>query len=183
MPTNALAPQVTGVNRLFDWVAQHLPADKFPTSGRTFLETVQGNRTPITESHFSPEELAALKQLVMLKGGDSGSIQYKDYGLLGKAMRDQGHLPVSLSPSLLSPLDALGNIQTTLGRFNYAKDKEGNLVISDSYDFNPASVDNRGLKSNGELVAASGPYAWVRNYAGEKVPPGYGRNVKINLGK
>jgi len=174
-PKNKLAPQVTGVNKLLDFVVQRLPADKFSTNARTLIETAQGNREPITEGNFSPEELATIRELIMLKGGNMGDIQYHDYRVLGKAMRQRGELPATVFPSLMSMMDPMGNIQTTLGRFKYARDANGNMVVQDSYDFNPPeeAMD----------YAAAGPYGVIRGYAGEKIPPGYGRQVKINLGK
>lgn len=177
-PKNTLAPKVTGVNKLVDFVAQRLPPRMFPTSARTFLETAQGNREPITESNFSPEELAALKEMVLLKGGDAGDIQYKDYDALAKMLRERGQIPISTSPSVFSMGDPLGNVQTTLGRFRYVRDAGGNLMVQDSYDFNPPQEG-----ASQEQNAGFGPYALIRGYAGEKIPPGYGRQIKVNLGK
>ena len=182
MPTNNLAPKVTGINRLIDFVMQRLPSDKFSTNARTLIETAQGNREPITESHFSPEELAALKQLITLKGGDVGNIQYKDYRALGDSMRAQGQTPASMFPSLLSMADPLGNIQTTLGRFNYARDADGNLTVQDNYDFNPPQEGVPQEQRTGDY-GAMGPYGLIREYAGEKIPPGRGRRIRINLGR
>jgi hypothetical protein len=169
-PANKLAPEVTGVNRLLDFIVQRLPANMFPTNARTLLETAQGNRDPITESNFSPEELAAIKEMITLKGGDVGNIQYEDYDTLVKTMRERGQLPVSKYPGLLSMGDAFGNVQTTLGRFNYARDANGNMVVQDTYDFNPQH-------------GSAGPYKLLRDYAGEKIPRGYGRPVNVNLGR
>jgi hypothetical protein len=158
---NKLAPEVTGVNRLVDFVAQRLPAHIFPTNARTLLETAQGNRNPITEGNFSPAELAAIREMILLKGGNAGDIQYDDYRKLGK--------PVTL-------VTPLGNVQTTLGRFRYARDANGNLIVQDTYDFNPPQ--------EGALQEArTGDYGLIRNYAGQKIPPGYGRPVNINLGR
>ena len=182
-PVNKIAPEVTGVNKLVDFVAQRLPAQAFPTSARTFLETVQGNRNPITEGNFSPEELAAIREMILLKGGKAGDIQYEDYRALGKAMRERGQIPTSMSPSLLSMGDPLGNVQTTLGRFKYARDANGNLVVQDTYDFNPIYSDGSMQEAQSGDYGALSPYGLVRNYAGEKIPPGYGRQVKINLGR
>ena len=181
-PTNKLAPEVTGINRLLDFVVQRLPAGKFPTSARTLIETAQGNRDPITEKNFSPEELAMIKQLVMLKGGDAGDIQYKDYSTLARAMWAQGQTPMTLSPGLLSMGDPRGNIQTTLGRFKYARDAKGNLVVQDTYDFNPPQEGAMQEQRTGDY-GAFGPYGLIRDYAGEKIPPGYGRPININLGR
>ena len=171
-------PEVTGVNRLVDWVAQRLPANKFPTSARTLLETVQGKRDPITESYFSPAELDVMRQLITQKGGNTGDVQYADYVKLQKQLQKQGGgLAMSITPSLLSMGDPIGNVQTTLGRFQYARDAKGNLVIQDTYDFNP----HEGVSQ--EQYSEAGPYGLIRGYASEKIPPGSGRTVNINLGK
>lgn len=167
---NALAPKFKGVNRLIDFVMQRVPAGMFPTSGRTFVETAQGKRDPITETHFSPDELVVLRQLIE-STGNRGNVQYDDYTkFMRQQQQEKGTIPGSIAPNVLSMLDPIGNVQTTLGRFNYARDPEGNLVVIDSYDFNP-------------IQPMSGAYGALRNYAAEKIPPGSGRQVKINLGR
>jgi hypothetical protein len=181
-PKNKLAPETTGVNKLLDYVVQRLPANMFPTNARTLIETAQGNRNPITEGNFSPEELVMLKELIALKGGNAGDIQYGDYRALGKAMQARGQIPASLSPSLFSMGDPLGNIQTTLGRFRYARDPKGNLVVQDTYDFNPPQEGAMQEQRTGDY-GAFGPYGLIRDYAGEKIPLGYGRPININLGR
>jgi hypothetical protein len=153
-----------------DAIAQRLPADSFPTAARTLLETIQGKKEPITESNFSPKELVVLRQLIESTGG-RGDVQYKDYlNLMKKEQQEKGTIPMSINPSPLSVLDPIGNVQTTLGRFTYSRDANGNLVVVDKYDFNP-------------VPSFSGAYGAIRNYAGEKIPRGSGREVKINLGK
>ena len=160
----------TGVNRVLDFIAQRLPADSFPTSARTLLETVQGKKEPITESNFSPKELDVLRQLIESTGG-RGNVQYADYiKFMRQQQQEKGTMPASIAPGPFSIIDPIGNVQTTLGRFAYSRDADGNLVVADSYDFNP-------------IREMSGVYGALRNYAGEKVPPGKGREVKINLGK
>jgi len=182
MAENKLAPQVTGINRLIDFGVQRLNPQRFPTSARTLIETAQGIKSPITETHFSPEEIEAIRQLIMLKGGDSGSIKYGDYALLGKEMQKQGKTPASLTPGLFSMGDPLGNIQTTLGRFRYARDANGNMQVVDIYDFNPPQENASQEVRTGDY-GAFGPYGLIRDYAGEKIPPGTGRSVKLNLGR
>lgn len=176
-------PEMTGINRVTDFIAQRLPASSFPTAGRTFLETVQGRRDPITEGNFSPEELAVMREMIALKGGDAGDIQYGDYQELAKAMRARGNIPASTTPSLFSLSDPLGNVQTTLGRFKYGRDARGNLVVRDTYDFNPPQDPNSMQEQRTAEYGAMGPYRLIREYAGEKVPPGRGREININLGK
>jgi hypothetical protein len=87
-----------------------------------------------------------------------------------RQQQEKGTIPASIAPNVLSILDPIGNVQTTLGRFTYARDPEGNLVVTDNYDFNP-------------IREMSGAYGALRNYATEKIPPGSGRQVNINLGK
>jgi hypothetical protein len=98
-------------------------------------------------------------------------------------MRAQGKIPASTNPSLFSMSDSLGNVQTTLGRFKYGRDAEGNLVVRDTYDFNPPRVPNSMQEQRTAEYGAMGPYRLVREYAGEKIPPGRGREININLGK
>jgi hypothetical protein len=176
------APEVTGINRVLDFIAQRLPAESFPTSARTLLETVQGKKEPITESSFSPKELDMMRQIITLKGGDKGNVQYSDYAKAAKQMARQGNLPTSVTPGLLSMTDPLGNVQTTLGRFRYARDPEGNMVVMDTYDFNPP-VDGPTQEARTGDYGAFGPYGLIRDYAGQKIPTGSGRAIRINLGK
>jgi hypothetical protein len=179
--TNELAPKVTGINRLVDFVAQKIPPKWFGTSGRTFLETVQGSREPITEQNYTPAELDAIRELIQVSE-NPGQVQYGDYRRLGKQMQSRGELPVSLSPSLFSMGDSLGTAQTTLGRFKYSRDNQGNLIVIDTYDFNTPMVPGSTQEARTGDYGVLGPYGLIRDYAGEKIPPGYGRDVRINLG-
>jgi hypothetical protein len=176
------APEVTGMNRVVDFIAQKLNPEWFPTSGRTLLETAQGVKTPITEKNFKPEELDAIRQLIALKGSDKGSITYGDYVALAQKLSKDGPMPMSFTPSLFSMGDPLGNIQTTLGRFSYRTDPKGNVQIIDKYDFNPPMQQDMREARTGDY-GAFGPYGMIREYAGEKIPPGTGRDVLINLGR
>jgi len=168
-PTNTLAPQSS--NRLLDYLVQNAPPNIFPTAGRVFLESMQGKRDPITEADFSSEELNQLRQLINSTEG-RGHVQYKDYVSEKKRRLRDEFLPlVDLPPSLLAVFNPLGNVAGTLGRFKYVRDADGNLRAIDDYDFNRIEG------------TSSSPYAALRRYAGEKMPPGSGRPVNINLGK
>ena len=175
------ASKVTGINKVLDFIAQRLPADVFPTTGRTLLETVQGVKTPITEENFSPEEMGVMRELATRKGGDKGSINYADYVALAEEINKKDKASASASPSLFSMADPMGNVQTTLGQFSYIKDPEGNLQVVDTYDFNPPNPNAMQEARTGDY-GAFGPYGLIRDYAGEKVPPGAGREVRVNLG-
>lgn len=173
------APQVTGVNRVVDFIAQRLPAGAFPTAGRTFLETVQGNRDPITESSFSRDELEVLRQLA---SKNKGAVRYKDYDALAQELRSKGKEADSTA-SLFSLGSPLGNVRNTLGQFTYKLDPKGNLVLEDAYDFNPPGAPGQTREARTADYGTFGPYNMIREYAGEKVPPGKGRPVHVNLGK
>lgn len=185
MPVNALAPQSKNAlaggksmaDPLIGWILKKLPASSFPTAGRTFLETIQGNKDEITEKNFTPDELLYLRNLIDSTEG-RGNVQYFDYGNLARSkMKEGGARPMSTTPTMFSLGDPSGNLQTTLGRFNYATDANGNLIVQDRYDFNPMS------QNQGYAAAASGPFGVIHNYAERAIPQGSGRNVNINLGK
>ena len=93
-------------------------------------------------------------------------------------------------------------MQTTLGKYRYYMNRQGKPVVVDTYDFNPMQSAITGqptqplpgyherVAGNGEMGAAdggrgmlagSGLYDMVRDYAGRKLPPGKGRDVYINL--
>lgn len=163
--------KLSPLNQLLDAIAQNLPAEAFPTAGRVLLETAQGKKKKITESDFTADELAAMRRLIK-STGDKGYVTYRDYADIADKENS------SAVPSVLSIFDPLGNVQTTLGRFKYSRDKDGNVVATDAYDFNP-------VETGGEVNAAwrLSPYGIIRQYAGEKIPPGEGRDVQINLGR
>lgn len=180
MPKNALAPEVTGVNRLIDSVVQRVPADWFPTAGRLFLETAQGKKSPITEQDFKPEEQAMLRRLIDT-AGDKGYVTYDDYKTLQRQLESEGDKYAMALPSTLSITNPLGNLQTSLGRFRYAKDKHGRVQVTDAYDFNPLNSSTSQEVSGEAMAPFDFGYSFLRNYAGEKIPPGQGRNVNILL--
>jgi len=165
-----IQPELSGVNSLLDFLLQKLRSDMFPTSAKTLIETAQGKKDPITEKNFTPQELIALQNLIA-STNEKGNVQYPDYyNLMKQQRKEKGTIPASLMPSILSMADPIGNLQTTLGRFTYSRDADGNLIVIDKYDFN-------------KLSNLGGMYGLLRNYAGEKIPTGFGRDVRINLGK
>jgi hypothetical protein len=170
-------PEVTGVSKLVDFIAQRLPAGSFPTAGKVFLESVQGNKGPITESSFSKDELEVLKKLAK---GQKGVVRYEDYQALVEDMRKEGKSADATS-SFFSLGSPVGNVRNTLGGFTYSVDPSGNMRVTDTYDFNPRDKSATQEARTGDY-GAFGPFGLMREYAGEKIPPGYGRQVDINLG-
>ena len=157
-------------NTILDFLIQKLNPQLFPTSAKTLIETLQGSKEQITEKNFSPEELVALRNLIEMTQ-NKGNVQYSDYiDFMKKQQKEKGTIPASMTPSILSVLDPIGNLQNTLGRFTYSRDPQGNLIVVDNYDF------NKQRPSTDSVIGA------IRNYAGEKIPAGSGRGVRINLG-
>lgn len=76
--------------------------------------------------------------------------------------------------------DPKSAIQTLLGRFNFDVDKQGNLKIKDTYDFNKPEQSTM-AEGRYEAAGAMGPYQVLREYAGEQMPEGKGRNVNISI--
>jgi hypothetical protein len=152
---------------------QNAPPKIFPTAGRVFLESMQGKRDPITEADFSPDELNQLRQLIKATE-NKGNVQYSDYvNERNRRLREEFLPTVHLPPSILAITNPLGNLAGTLGRFTYVRDADGNLRAIDDYDFNRSNTTSTSYN----------PLAILRRYAGEKMPPGTGRSVNINLGK
>lgn len=159
--------------RAMDALIQRMNPADYPTAGRTYLATMQGDRTPITETHFSPDELAAMQRLITRKGGVSGAINYRDYDAVNQ---DRAYLDGT--ESLNTPL---GNVRSTLGQFRYQYDPTaGRYTIQDSYDFNP-DPDTMTAEQHGRSFLSDPKYYVARWYGGETVPNGQGRDVRIGL--
>jgi hypothetical protein len=117
------------------------------------------------------------------------SVTYKDYS--DELALDKDRYATAGS----TPKEA---VHLTVGQFNYDIDPQtGQLVIKEDYDFNPPIdwVTNKALPAppiGAETLVDAAPmladdtgtvaYRLLRQYAGRKVPPGYGRPVNINLG-
>lgn len=120
-----------------------------------------------------------------------GVAEYKDY--------KSGTAGVTYGPSNPDPFsltDKEGAVQKTLGQFNWEIDKDGNLVVTDQYNFNDAeklkkkyptkAAKIKYLSFKAAQVAAGrlSPYAWLRQVGGlYGSDTGQGDTFKINLGK
>lgn len=154
-------------------VSRMNPAD-YPTAGRVFLSSMQGVRTPITERSFTPEELGAMQGLITQRGGLSGAITYRDYD----RMVGNRDIETQAMGAMSNPL---GNVRTTLGQFRYQYDPDAHHYnIQDTYDFND-NQNTRDLESKDGSYAMDPRYHAARWYAGEMMPPGEGRDVRIGL--
>lgn len=128
-----------------------------PAHARTFIETLAGKDTPITERDFSADELAMMRDAIMRSRRDRmatnerlhfEAMQNAPTDKERRELRMRGapkeldqtvgyqHYPGSPT-SLLSDFDPRDSaaIRNTLGRFAYEKTPEGNLMATDLYKF------------------------------------------------
>ena len=176
-----------------------------PAQIRTFGETVMGDKSPITEQNFNPDELDKIRKAIMQSRGRqefdknnrllpisptnyNQSVGYKDYGVKDSSNSRQDF---NFGP------DAA--IRNTLGKFSYDKTPEGNLIAKDTYDFKDDLVKEEGVRRSSEY-ANMGPLQKIGTLISDTVSPkgsintlpsrigsafvgANGRPVEINLGK
>ena len=140
-----------------------------PGPARLYLESVLlGKKDPITESDFSPEELAAMRRMIEKQKSSQGGVTYADY-----AAPDQPGIPSLLSPA--------GRVANSLGQFTYQTDPEG-TTVNDAYDFNPTYKDLPLTEQIANLLGTMG-FSGMHTIGEKVLPPGTGRPVKIRLPK
>jgi hypothetical protein len=157
-----------------------------PPNVRMFMADLLGSKEKFTEKDLTPEYQNVLREIAS-KNVNKGSIGYEDYGI--KSINQ---------PLYKNITDARYNLKTLLGKAKVEVNKEGNLLIKDSFDFN----DKKDIKSLKDLKFAlqdiygafigesksaagvGGLYSAIRQgakYLGSG--PGEGAPVEINLGK
>lgn len=94
----------------------------FPVDQRIFLQTLFGNREPITEADFSERELENLRAAVAKNQQRTGA-------------RTRGNVGYADYPSGEEIQPGYAPIESTLGRFNYRISPQGALQATDRYDF------------------------------------------------
>lgn len=158
---------------------------KMPSNKRLYLETfADENRGPITERNFTEQELQTIAALIRAKqatdpSGVSGVIQYKDYfPFLSSKETSQA---AGVNAGDRNPYE---NIRTSLGQFRYVIDPiTGAVRVVDQYDFNRMQENrvNQALQRGDYVMNTLDPYSVLRIYAGERMPPGTGRPVSIQI--
>ena len=127
-----------------------------PAQARTFIESLAGDESPITENNFSESELDMMRDAIMRSRRDRMATNQRLYheafqnadakerlellerGVSPKLDQTVGYQHYPGSPtSILSDFDPRDSaaIRNTLGRFAYDKDAEGNLMATDLYKF------------------------------------------------
>ncbi len=159
------------------------------TPVRVLDETMSGSNKPLTANDITPEQQQFLKSLIEHKElknaeyakkfgegsrfSNPNAVAYSDYYNWWKDQPEDSR-PEIKNQGMQSLLTPYGQMQTTLGQFNYQKDpKTGDIKITDTYNFNPLETS----KDESDL----GVYGAIREYAGRQLPEGSGRPVNINL--
>lgn len=157
-----------------------------PPAARIFADTVlMGNRGDIDERSFSASELAIMERAVISAESDGRSyITYSDFtdGTVDPwGMGNSGFMD-----ALTDQGKSLG---FTLGSAQFKRDANGEITISDMYDFNASASDrDRALAENGGVPGLlikglmDNGLLGVGNVLGNlAVPEGEGRNVSIRI--
>jgi len=156
---------------------------------------LSGNLTPefLDMAHGKPEYHRNVALTLAGIGNGEGTpfsvkpnIQYEDYNKFTDPM---------VARNILSGSNPYDSLATLLGRFNYGIDpKTKQFVATDKYDFNPykSILTNKDatpvIPYAEDLITlpidggtSGGAYNLLRRYAGTVVPPGQGRDVRIQL--
>lgn len=167
-----------------------------PSSYRLYLRSLSGIEDPIDENFFSKSELEQMKTAVgrseiAKETGDKFYLENFPKNTIGYSGEKFSVFDAFINPKV--------NLEMTLGRSNYEKDKEDNYIIKDKYNFNTKSANVLKESINPDkLVDKDLLKAAIEEYKkGEVDLAGLARvigginlgdqkkgiNVKINLGK
>ena len=159
-----------------------------PPNVRQFTSDVFGGKEDFTEEKLSPayeKELKGIAEKTLSEGKDT--ISYEDY--------EQGTVN---KPLILNLLSKNYNLKTLIGSGKVSIDENGDIIVTDKFDYNNAKDINSlndvkealsgiisAFKGEGEdYQGGGGLYSAIRKaaqYIGSA--PGEGSDVKINLGK
>jgi hypothetical protein len=192
-----------------------------PAHLRTFGETLMGDRTPITENNFTPSELDQMRNAVMSSRKDreitNARVFDNDVKKAFKSGASDKELMAIMKQGPSQKIDqSVGyqhypggdvevrrdtdfghdaSIRSTLGRFAYNKDANGNLIVTDNYKFTndlpretrPTS-DYAGMTTPEKLwllakdTAQMGGLETLPSRVGNAFIGADGRPVNVNLG-
>lgn len=108
-----------------------------PVNIRQFLGHITGNREPLTENDLWPSDITAIQNAVK-NSEEPGKIQYGEYKPVGAA--NKWGIPlndIGVAETLKrSWNDPAYRMETLLGGASYHLDNNGNVVVTDNYNFN-----------------------------------------------
>jgi hypothetical protein len=158
-----------------DTVKKITDAKLLPSSYRLYLRSLAGITDPVDESFFKDSELDMLRKKIG-RSEISKEVGDENYPLpkntIGYGYR--GGKDLSASRALT---DDETNIDMTIGKANYTKDKDGNYILKDKYDFDgimgggygglneKALMRMGGSKTDKDLISAA-----IESYKKEEIP-------------
>ena len=158
-----------------DTVKKITDAKLLPSSYRLYLRSLAGITDPVDESFFKDSELDMLRKKIG-RSEISKEVGDENYPLpkntIGYGYR--GGKDLSVSRALT---DDETNIDMTIGKANYTKDKDGNYILKDKYDFDgimgggygglneKALMRMGGSKTDKDLISAA-----IESYKKEEIP-------------
>jgi hypothetical protein len=170
-----------------------------PTNARIFVDSViRGESSSITEKDFTPDELDAIRDLI-LASKTEGKVTYEAYGALQsekplewwqrppKTAGGFASYPMDEGGgggiNILDTLTPEGRIKTTLGQFGYRKTPGGDVVVGDVYDFYPLSSGWDSVSTGEQIMEGIRTlgYTPLRVWAGEAIPEGEDAGRKVNI--
>ena len=171
----------------FDQIVKSIPINM-----RQYVYTLAGGTRPLTERDLSPDDFTTLKDAVIRKikqtGQTSGVIGYGEYDKDGNISEAENTGTAKLLHKSFT--DPVFRLESTLGMVRYTINKNGEIEIHDSYDFNADRrlIDDE-VRKYGRLGvlarAAQHSGIWgVLNAAGNMAKPdGTGTPFVLNLGQ
>lgn len=124
-----------------------------PSNANAFIKFAMGDKEGLNEKDFSDEDMAFIRSLVdEAERQGRSDVQYHDY-------------PSGKFPEDVDKMSPEGRVMTTLGRFTFDKDDEGNYTVSDKYDFNN-SKENIGYYSK---ILKLTPEEYIEKYKNDPV--------------
>ena len=169
---NFVPPKITGINRLIDVLVRNLNPSLFPTAGKLFIETAQGERRPITEKDFSPEEKLSFKKFVKELANS-------------KAFKVGKGLAKGVTRTVGASLPVIGGGFVALGVNDVAKAAEMGIVSPDelavAYNFGPEAAqlfkDYKAEEMKPTLAGKKDTPA-IDDYTGNKLFGNYNEQIK-----
>jgi len=154
-----------------------------PSSIRMFGESFFGDMSPINEEHFSKKELKLLREVAEdAESRGKSEIGYGDYKEEKPWASGFDHIKSAI-------FDPGGSMANTLGMADISRDEEGNLVITDMYDFAASaefqeqSIKDGTMPSLLDAFVEAGPIGPLNLIGNKMLPKGEGRPIKIKLPK
>ena len=158
-----------------DTVKKITDAKLLPSSYRLYLRSLSGITDPVDESFFKDSELNMMRKKIgrseiAKETGDENYLLPKN--TIGYGYR--GGKDLSASGALT---DDETNIDMTIGKANYIKDKDGNYILKDKYDFDgimgggygglneKALMRMGGSKTDKDLISAA-----IESYKNKEIP-------------